>query len=122
MHLVGFMMADTILQWCVWMMAHVFIQDCVRLKHPQLGSVTGEIDILLNLEQFQQAVPSTLACYLSHGTRILFETITIPVSDISGLTENPLSLLTWNLECETLLDLSQEVSTWSSFHIVVYTV
>lgn len=53
----------------------------------------AEIDILLNLEQYKMAVPSALACYLSHGTFIVYETIVLAVSDIIGLTQNPLSLL-----------------------------
>ena len=55
-------------------------------------------------------VPETLASYLAYGTRIYFETITIPVSDICVLCEAPASLLKWNASNRTLDLLSQEVS------------
>lgn len=73
--------------------------------------MVAKIDIFLTLEQFQQAVPNTLASYLPYGTRIVFETITLPISDVIGPSEKPLSLLRWDPSNETLSQVSQEVST-----------
>ena len=76
------------------------------------GELIAEIDLLLTLEQYRQAVPDTLASYLHHGTRIVYETVTIPVSDIVGVCQKPLSLPKYNPDGnETLSLVSQEVSS-----------
>jgi hypothetical protein len=72
----------------------------------------GDLDVLLTLQQYQLAVPNTLARYLSHGARIIFESITIPVSDIVDLCQNPLSLLRWDASSATLSQVSQEVGVY----------
>lgn len=69
----------------------------------------AELDILLNLEQFQLAVPNTLASYLSYGSRIIYESLAIPISDILGHSQTPLSLLKWDPLHATLSQMSQEV-------------
>lgn len=63
--------------------------------------------MLLNLEQFKQLVPGTLASYIQYGTLILYEVISVPIADISGVCEAPLSLLQW--DGTTLHQVTQEV-------------
>ena len=55
-------------------------------------------------------VPETLASYLAYGTRIHFETMTVPVSHICELCEVPAALLKWDASNRTLELLSQHVS------------
>jgi hypothetical protein len=69
-----------------------------------------EVDILLTLEQYQQLVPETLACYLPFGTLIIFERSSVPLSHVSGVCEKPLSLLRWENSSQTLEGISQQVS------------
>lgn len=78
----------------------------------------ADLDILLTLQQYKQAVPGTLASYLSYGARIIFESISIPVSDILGLCQNPLSLLRWDASRGTLSQLSPEVGSNNTSSIV----
>lgn len=73
-----------------------------------------EVDVLLTLEQFQQVVPDTLACYLSYGTLIRFERTSIPISHISGLSQIPHSMLEWNVSSQSLLHVSREVGVFYS--------
>ena len=73
------------------------------------SKLVAELDILLTLEQFKLAVPDTLACYVSYGTGIMFETITLPVSDITGICQGPLSLLRWDPLSFSLVQVPQEV-------------
>jgi hypothetical protein len=61
-----------------------------------------EMDVLLNLEQYQQAVPDTLACFLPYGTYILFESISLSITSIVDLCDKPLSLLRWDPTNKTL--------------------
>lgn len=68
------------------------------------------IDVLLTLEQFQQAVPDTLASYVSYGTRIVFETIAVSISHILNVCQQPLSLLKWDSSNKTLSQIPREVS------------
>ena len=70
----------------------------------------AEVDVLLTLEQYQEVVPETLACYDPYGTLIRFETITIPVSHISELGQAPLSLLKWNSSSQALPQVPRDVS------------
>lgn len=74
--------------------------------------MVAKIDIFLTLEQFKQAVPNTMAEYLPFGTRVVFDTVTLPISDIVGISEKPLSLLRWDHSSETLSQVSQEVSSY----------
>ena len=75
-----------------------YIQESTR-------EVIAEIDLLLNLEQYKQAV------HLHHGTRIVYKTVTLPVSDIICVCQEPLSLLKYDPDGnETLSQVSQEVS------------
>ena len=69
-----------------------------------------ELDVLLTLEQFQQAIPDTLACFLLYGTLIIFETIAVPIADILGVCQQLLSLLTWDPLHGTLLRVCEQVS------------
>lgn len=39
------------------------------------------------------AVPHTLACYVPHGTLIMFDTMPIPISDVLSLCQAPISML-----------------------------
>lgn len=73
----------------------------------------AEVDVLLTLEQYQQVVPATLASYLAYGTLIHFETISVPVSNISDLCETPHSLLKWEASSQTFCRFSQQVSVFT---------
>ena len=84
--------------------------DPVSVIFIEKRKLCAEVDIMLTLEQYQQAVPSTLASYLSYGSWIIFESIAIPISDILGLCHNPLSLLEWDPLSATLSQVSREVS------------
>ncbi len=70
----------------------------------------AEVDVLLSLEQYRQLVPCTSACYISRGTLIRFESISVPVSHISELCQAPCSLLNWDDSSQTLLQVPQQVS------------
>lgn len=72
--------------------------------------LVAEVDILLTLQQYQRAVPDTLASFVPYGTRIVFETVTIPITGIIGPCQRPLSLLRWDHMSATLLQVSEEVS------------
>ena len=72
----------------------------------------AEIDVLLNLEQFKIMIPDTLASYLPYGTLIKFETLSVPISNISGLCEAPHSLLRWDSSTLTLAQVAQQVSAY----------
>lgn len=70
----------------------------------------AEMDVLLTLEQFQQAVPDNLACFLPYGTYILFESISLPVKCVIDVCEKPLSLLKWEPSVKSLVRVDHEVS------------
>ena len=55
-----------------------------------MSEVHAEMDVLLNLEQFRQAVPDNLACFLPHGTYILFERISLAIACVVDVCEKPL--------------------------------
>lgn len=73
--------------------------------------IYAEIDVLLTLEQYREAVPSTLVSYLSYGSLIFYEHTAIPLLDIIGIHQNPLSVLQWDASNGHLSPLSQEVIT-----------
>lgn len=77
-----------------------------------MNELFAEIDVLLNLEQYQIMIPDTLASYLPYGTLIKFETLVIPISHISELCEAPHSLLKWDSSTLTLDQVSQQVGTY----------
>lgn len=70
----------------------------------------AEVHVLLTLEQFQQVVPDTLACYLPYGTLILYEAISLPITHIIGLCEVPHCTLRWDATSRSLLQVSTQVS------------
>lgn len=72
----------------------------------------AEVDVLLTLEQYQQMVPSTSACYVSYGTLIRYETISVPISHLHELRQAPHLLLNWDAASQTLLQVSQPVSAF----------
>lgn len=74
------------------------------------NTLYAEVDLLLTLEQYQQLVPETQACYVPYGTFIVFERLPIPISDIISEGQKPLSLLKWDSSGRTLQQLSREVS------------
>ncbi len=69
----------------------------------------ADVHVLLTLEQFQDAVPETLACYVTYGTLILYEKISIPIIHITGLCEVPPSILRWDAANKCLLQVSTQV-------------
>ena len=89
------------------------LAQCILLQESS-SQLFAAIDILLTLEQFRQAIPDTLASYVSYGTRIVFETITISISHILSACQRPLSLLKWDSSNKTLSQISSEVSTYQS--------
>lgn len=80
------------------------------MQEENLTELYVEIDVLVNLEQYQLMVPDTSVCYLPYGTFIKFETIFVPVSHISGLSQTPHSLLKWESSTRSLLQVPGEVS------------
>ena len=83
---------------------------CMACCAPPFKIPGSDIDILLNLEQFQQLVPETLACHLPYGTFIVFERVVIPVLDIMFECPKPLSLLKWDSTSRSVHQISREVS------------
>lgn len=73
------------------------------------STVYAEVDVLLNLEEYQRCVPDTLACYLPYGTQIVYEKILIPVSSIISECQKPLSLLKWDNLNKTLHQVEESV-------------
>lgn len=71
----------------------------------------ADVQILLNLEQYKQVVPETLACFIPSGTWIMFEATSIPISNIMGVSLKPLSLLRWDGEARTLVQVCEEVGS-----------
>ena len=70
----------------------------------------AEMDVLLTLEQFQQAVADNLACFLPCETYILFESISLPVKCVIDVCGKPLSLLKWEPSVKTRVHVDHEVS------------
>jgi hypothetical protein len=72
----------------------------------------AEVDLLLTPEQYQLAVPDTLARYFASGSFIVYERSVIPVSHVLGLTrssEKPQSLLNYDSTSRSLSQISKEV-------------
>ena len=82
----------------------------LKLVQESMSEMYAEMDVLLTLEQFQQAVPDNLACFLPYGTYILFETISLPVECVVDVCGKPLSLLKWEPSLKTLVRVDHEVS------------
>lgn len=71
--------------------------------------VYAEMDILLTLEQYKQAIPETLACYIPYSTLILFESIEVPITSIVNVCNKPLSLLRHDSSTRNLRRVDDEV-------------
>eukprot|EP00731_Ephydatia_muelleri_P033322 Em0027g70a len=89
----------------------IFLRDCVYLNLAELGSVVGvvvkffqeasssccdvfaEIEVLLDLKQFQIMVPTTTITHLSSDSLIMYDTISVPVSSIVGLAPPPCHII-----------------------------
>ena len=54
---------------------HIVTAWMFKIVQEGTSEVHAEMDVLLNLEQFRQAVPDNLACFVPYGTYILFERI-----------------------------------------------
>ena len=72
------------------------------------GAIYADVDVLLTLDQFRMCV-DTLARYVPYGTRIIFERITIPISNIVSKCQEPLSLLRWDPSTSSLNQLGPQV-------------
>lgn len=69
-----------------------------------------DVYVLLNLEQFRQVVPDTLASYVPYGTLIMYEAMEMAVGNIVGLCQKPLSLLKWDASGLVLSQVCEQVS------------
>ncbi len=81
----------------------------------------ADIHTLINLESIncQLADPDTLVSYIPHGTLIMYEIGRIPVS---STCLKPLTLLKWDREASTLLQVCEEVSgCYCSVSMVLFT-
>ena len=88
------------------MIVHAWVCD-VCLQEAD-GAVYATVDVLLTLDQLRMCV-NTLACYVPHGTRIIFERIVIPISDIVCVCDKPLYLLRWDPSALSLNQLGPQV-------------
>ncbi|KAL5457269.1 hypothetical protein EMCRGX_G034516 [Ephydatia muelleri] len=109
----------------------VFVKDCVSFNHSSLGCVKGvikkffhkdvsheifaEVDMLLDLHQFQHMVPDTVAVHLDRGCLILYGCIIVPVLNILGLAEKPHLIVRWESQHFFRMD-SQETAAYLSSH------
>ncbi len=64
---------------------------------------------MLTMEQFKHLIPDSLVSYISSGTLIIFDTISVPISSLSGKCGQPVRLLLWESNSDTLNLLSQQV-------------
>ena len=58
--------------------------------------IFAEVDMLLDLPQFQHMVPDTLAMHLERGYLILYGCIIIPVHNILGVAEKLQFIIQWD--------------------------
>lgn len=73
----------------------------------------AEVDMLLTLEQYKQAIPGTLVYYIPYGTLIVFKRIEVPITDMITVCDNPLSLLHHDCSTKTLSRVDDEVRAGS---------
>ena len=74
-----------------------------------LTEVYVELDVLVNLTQFQTFVPGTTVIHLDPGTLILYEKTVVPVSEIYGCTSHPNLVIKW-VEQSHFIRLDLQVS------------
>ena len=64
-----------------------------------------ELDVLVNLTQFQTLVPDTTVSHLDPGTPILYEKTVLPVSEIYSCTSHPNLVIKWVEQSSDLIHM-----------------
>lgn len=83
----------------------------------------AEVDMLLTLEQYKQAIPETLAYYIPYGTLIVFKRIEVPITDMITVCDKPLSLLRHDSLSKTLSRVDDQVRAGSvPLHFITHCV
>lgn len=73
---------------------YVIILIFLSIKY-DTTEVYVELDVLVNLTQFQTLLPDTTVIHLDPGTLILYEKTVVPVSSIHGCTSHPNLIIKW---------------------------